>query len=462
DIQADGILIAGSSGTITNSGLIRKTTTTGESGLSFVDLENAGGTIQVESGTFSFTQGNPKSFTGGTINVFPGATFDIDSPTPLSGTIEGQVDGDLIFDAIISVTETAVINFTGDGNVNSLQNIIQGGGTLANQGNFNIVGATILQEGTTVNNSGVINLMSGSGLSIPDGTINNEVTGVIDLNSNSSTSITPGFGTEIGLINNAGLLRKTTSGNQNISVDVVNTGTIDVVMGELSMNQSGGRNFINAPTGIVKGNGTFNLPPTTNYTNEGTFAPGASPGTLLVVGDFESTASSVLEIELDGPTQGSEYDLLAISGNADLDGELQVILNYEAGLNDAFTIATTTGSINNCNLPTTVTSNFDGATYQISVDCVNGNELALNVTDILLSTQQEELEQVNIYPNPSQGVVFVNGTDISKITVFDIEGRRVLETKRIEVDIEHLENGVYLMEIIDKDGLRGVRRVVKF
>lgn len=462
DIQADGITIGGSAGVITNSGLIKRTTSTGESGLSFVDLDNTGGTIQVESGTLAFTQANSKSFTEGTINVFSGAEFTIDSPTPLSGTIEGVVDGDLIWESLISIATSATIDFTGNGNVNSTQNTIEGGGTLTNQGNFNITGVTSLEGGTTFNNTGTINLVNGSGLFIPNGTLNNEVLGVIDMNSNGSTSIGPGSGATLSVLNNAGLLKKTTSGNQLLSVDLVNTGTIDVETGELTMSQSGSRNFTNTATGVVKGSGIFNLPPVANYVNDGTFAPGASPGTLTVVGNYESTANAVLAIELDGLTQGTEYDLLAITGNADLNGELQVILNFEANINDQFIIATTTGNITNCNLPTTVSASIGNANYQFSVDCINGNELALNVTEATLSTTEKDLNRFKVYPNPTQGAIFVKSHEMSKISLFDINGRRVFETVKNELSIHHLENGVYLLELTFADGSQAVNKIVKF
>lgn len=464
NIQADGITIQGGSGVINNSGLIRRTTTSGESGLSFVDLNNTGGTIQVESGTLALTQGNSKSFTGGTINIASGTELNIDSPTPLSGTIDGLVDGDLIWEALISVTTSATLNFTGNGNINSTQNTINGGGTLNNMSNFNITGTTSIMGATTLNNTGTINLVSGSGLFIPDGTLNNETIGEINLNSNTSTSISPGSGATSSILNNNGLIRKiTTNTSQIISVDLNNTGTIEVETGELIMAQSVSRNFTNTATGIVKGVGTFDLPSISNYSNDGVFSPGTSPGTLIVDGDFVSTVNSSLEIELDALIQGTSYDLLAINGNADFNGTIQLNLNFDADVNDEFIIATTSGTINTCNYPATTSASFDGFTYEFDVVCKNNNELVLTVINETSSIDSFNQEQtsVKLFPNPTSDLVSFSDQSMKKITVFDINGRNVLITKSNTFSVKHLPNGIYIVKVFSEDKSIITKKLIK-
>ncbi len=459
DIQADGITIQGSSGTINNSGLIRRTTTSGTSGLSFVDLNNTGGTIQVESGTLAFTQGNSKSFNDGTINVSSGAEFNIDSPTPLSGTINGLVDGDLIWESLISVTTSATLSFTGNGNVNSTQNTIDGGGTLINQGSLNITGATVIQGNTTLNNTGTINLVSGSGLNIPEGTLNNEISGVINMQVGS---IGQGSGAILSVLNNNGLIRKTlTNTTQNISVDLSNSGTIEVETGELTMAQSASRNFTNTTTGLIKGVGIIDLPSSDNYTNDGTYSPGASPGILTVEGDFESTTNAVLDIELDGLVQGTQYDVLSITGNAEFNGSIQVTINFDADVNDEFIVATTLGTINACNLPASVMASFGSNDYELTVECRNNNELVLTVLSETLSVSEEESFTVEVYPNPVSDLITVTNNAVSRITIFDIKGRNVLETNQKQFSLANLESGVYFLRAESDNNTYAVRKIIK-
>ena len=87
--------------------------------------------------------------------------------------------------------------------------------------------------------------------------------------------------------------------------------------------------------GTVKGNGgTF----IGNVENHGIIAPGESPGTLNVQGDFAQGADGKLVIEIGGNTPGSLYDVLNVSGKLTLGGTLEIdLLNgFTPGANDVF------------------------------------------------------------------------------------------------------------------------------
>ena len=64
-----------------------------------------------------------------------------------------------------------------------------------------------------------------------------------------------------------------------------------------------------------------------NVTNRGTVAPGNSPGTLNIAGDFTQVRSGTIQIEVASP---SVFDRLIVSGTATLDGTLQAINLGEA------------------------------------------------------------------------------------------------------------------------------------
>ncbi len=60
--------------------------------------------------------------------------------------------------------------------------------------------------------------------------------------------------------------------------------------------------------------------------NRGIVAPGQSPGILSIDGDFVQDDGGRLIIEIAGPEPGSQYDRLIVSGNALLDGTLELRL----------------------------------------------------------------------------------------------------------------------------------------
>ncbi|MCX6925680.1 MAG: hypothetical protein NT154_21085 [Verrucomicrobia bacterium] len=79
-----------------------------------------------------------------------------------------------------------------------------------------------------------------------------------------------------------------------------------------------------------------------NFQNSGNVTPGAATGTLTFVGTYNQTAVGQLNIEIGGLTAGSQYDRLAVSGNANLDGWLNVglINDFMPAVSNSFRVLT--------------------------------------------------------------------------------------------------------------------------
>lgn len=104
----------------------------------------------------------------------------------------------------------------------------------------------------------------------------------------------------------------------------------------------------------------------------------------------------------------------------------------------------------------------------VSILAINGNNNTngdrVFTTDIMFeegivsSSQEYVSEQVTIYPNPTSGVVKIQG-DYSEVRIFDISGRRVSfdNAAKNQIDISSLDQGVYLIQI---DGAKS-KRVIK-
>ncbi len=82
--------------------------------------------------------------------------------------------------------------------------------------------------------------------------------------------------------------------------------------------------FRNGAGGRVEGNGTIDIVSGT-FANGGVVAPGLSVGVLSVTGTYNQDANGTLEVELGGPTPGTEHDQLAVTGIANLDGTLDIV-----------------------------------------------------------------------------------------------------------------------------------------
>ncbi len=76
------------------------------------------------------------------------------------------------------------------------------------------------------------------------------------------------------------------------------------------------------------------------------------------------------------------------------------------------------------------------------------------------------LNNINIYPNPTTDNVKIEGLiGDEKITVYDITGRLVLETKAnqssVSISLGKLANGAYQMNIVSADGTVSSYKIVK-
>ncbi len=91
--------------------------------------------------------------------------------------------------------------------------------------------------------------------------------------------------------------------------------------------------------GVLRGSGQV----TGNVTNtSGTVRPGTSPGTLTVTGNYTQGPGGTLAIDVEGTAQGTEYDHLAVSGVATLNGTLGVVqgAGFDPQLWDTFQFLT--------------------------------------------------------------------------------------------------------------------------
>jgi hypothetical protein len=455
DFQSNnsGITYSGSSSHIINNyGLIKKTTTEGTT--SFIaQLINHNGTIQVETGTLTLNNANT-TLDSGTYNVSEDGSLNWNSTVFMTGTLTGELTGGINWNGNVSVAEdtTATFNFTGANAVRWTAGSLVGGGTLENLSKINLTTATAkyITGATTLNNIGLINVLDGTQWYLSNSVINNMTDGIIDFQSSNSGITYSGSSSHI--INNYGLIKKTTAeGTTTISVTANNSGEMRVLSGTLRFTGS----FNNQQDGIITGNATLQLP-SSAFTNSGTFSPGVNaPATLSVLGNYTSTENTVLEIDINGLTQGTDYDLLSIQGNAVMIGNVVVNLGFDAAINDEFIVSTITGTITQCELNPVAVSEFNGYTYTFDVECVNNNSVILRVTNKTLGIEELIGNSLKVYPNPVTDILQIDNrssVQIVSITIFDISGRKLTSFETTDnfgyqLNLTELNAGQYLMKL---------------
>ncbi len=462
DIQSNGANIGFNGGlpnVLNNSGLIRATfPDPTDQSIFNAQLNNNNGTIQVDNGTLWLFNSNT-TFTSGIYNIATGATLQWTLPITISGELNGNLDGILGWEGDLLVPTTASFNFIGNGSVQWKTKSLTGGGTLTNEHvittvsgpNKIIEGATMLINNAEFKSSSFVRIGTNS-------TLSNSPTGTIEIET---------FGSSFGTIDvaphtfiNSGLLLASFPTNATfISAPLNNFGIIEVTTAEIDFSNT----LINESSGVIRGAGTIDLPNSANFINNGTFSPGLSPGVLSVLGNYSTTASSILNIELNGLIQGSEYDLLAINGDADLNGDIQITLGFSPDVNDEFIITTISGTITTCNLPITVVASFGGFDYEFDFICSNNDELVLTVSEETLGVfDEEEGFKTHVYPNPATNIVHIEAShDIKSIKVFDISGKLILIKNSNIFSVENLSKGIYILEVTDFNGRSLTQKLIK-
>ena len=325
-----------------------------------VDILAINGTVSLNSGTLTTTTGINVGNTG-VFNLNTGGVF-----TP--GTFNNN--------GVVNINNAAaVLNLTQNGAYGSTFSVVGGAELLFTSGTHTFNG------GCTVQGAGTTTLAGASWGGTGTVTLNT------DFDWNSGTMLAGG-----GTIANQGM---TIGGAVTLNRDLTNDG---VTTWSPAFNMSGSGTFINE--NVLRGTGTIG----TSVTNNGEIRPGTSPGVLNITGDLMLGSSSVVTAELGGtkppgPTPPTNFDIIAVTGTADLDGTLNVVLfgGFIGAPGNSFDIITAGVVANDfvtVNTPATHTfsSTNLGALYQLLLLGLSLGE-PLGVGEILGSDEIVILEQ---------------------------------------------------------------------
>ena len=137
------------------------------------------------------------------------------------------------------------------------------------------------------------------------------------------------------LANNSDLINDGALINNNIldnNGNIIGTGTFTQTAGATINNGSITQSLISIDGGTLGGSGMINGD--VNIGDLGSVNPGNSPGALTINGDF--TSSGIFNVEIGGLLAGTEYDVLDVTGIANLGGTLNVdFFDLGGGLFDA-------------------------------------------------------------------------------------------------------------------------------
>jgi uncharacterized repeat protein (TIGR01451 family) len=331
-------------------------------------IEVAGGSVALNtSGTLPAL-----NLSGGTLTGSGGLTVT-GASTWSGGTIGGS--GPLTFDAGATVTMPGTSAAT-------LSRPLVNQGTI----NFTATSSAMLIDGVPITNSGTMDIQSAS----------------------QDILVTPGTPP---FVNNGTLKKSAGAGAVQFAAPLSNTGLVQIGAGTLNFSgvyaQSAGTTEVQAGAtlqtgtlslngGTLVGNGTI----AGAVDNHAIVAPGASPGTLTISGDYVQASDGELDIQIGGTTPGTDYDQLLVSGNVTLAGTLSVshINSFVPATGNTFQILTYGGRPNS-----TAFATINGLDYG------SGNTLVptYGASDLQLVTNSV---QADLVASVSAPVLVTNGT----------------------------------------------------
>ena len=383
-------------------------------------------TITFDSGTLflnSLTTNANVSVTGGSLSIgdalSDSSNFALGTSLTLAGGSFGgggtlKVLGDFAWTA--GTLEGNGILDLSNGGISWSGNLVQNGMTvnmisdpvINTPANFTYTlnaGAMTIPGAVTINDTSTLNLAGGTytaagglniagGLDWSGGQINTGANPVINLVTGVMTLT--GDGTLIASnFTNQGILTKNTgTGTNTLNTPLSNSGTINIDKGVLSVSSTlsntgvislsngasltvAGASFDNVAGATIKGAGTLNTP-ASGLTNNGIIAAGFSPGLMIINGDLNLTATSVIDIEIQGTNAVTpDFDILNVLGNANLDGSLNVTLptGFDP-IGNSFTFLTTTGTVTGTFATENTPAGYTMATNYLS-NAVTLNNFAL-------------------------------------------------------------------------------------
>lgn len=174
-------------------------------------------------------------------------------------------------------------------------------------------------------------------------------------------------------------------------------------------------------------------------------------------------ADTVIEIEnVTITTENNAEPEITING-----GTLQLIATIEpAEANQEVTWSVTEGEelaeVNENGLVTAI----DNGEVTIRATSVEDEtifgEITLLISGQGLSINDEDFTQLNIYPNPTKGLLNISSDlSVKSIEVFEIGGKKVLKSGNKKLDLSALSNATYILKIEFENGRMQTVKVIK-
>lgn len=86
----------------------------------------------------------------------------------------------------------------------------------------------------------------------------------------------------------------------------------------------------------------------------------------------------------------------------------------------------------------------------------------LDLTTLSTGDFTDQNSQIQIYPNPTSGILNIDSeSEILQLNMYDLSGKKVSVSKSSQMNISALPKGVYILNILTKDGKKSTQKIIK-
>lgn len=85
----------------------------------------------------------------------------------------------------------------------------------------------------------------------------------------------------------------------------------------------------------------------------------------------------------------------------------------------------------------------------------------LNLEVLANGEVSAEKASVLVYPNPTVDVVHIDSKNLKSATLYDMNGKKLLESNNTEISVSHLPKGVYVLRIVTSDNSIVSKKIIK-
>ncbi|MFY0608287.1 MAG: cadherin domain-containing protein [Cyclobacteriaceae bacterium] len=131
----------------------------------------------------------------------------------------------------------------------------------------------------------------------------------------------------------------------------------------------------------------------------------------------------------------------------------------------AFSISSSSGRIvvsEASNLDFELNESFSLKVAVTDGDLVSEALITINLNDLDETVLKDESQSaLRIYPNPTVGLIQIDGVKVEKVKLYNAAGIELLETTKSQLDLTELPSGIYFVEMISVEGIVEVTRIRK-